>query len=287
MKAIDNTGLQTISNIIVESISTSTIYCFGEKKQMQAIQNPFQEFVSTHQKHTHFYLMVLTDEYIINAVADISDIIRTKTEGRYSATLLLYKAKLGHYLTPHQYYFYHQVLTKGYKVYERTNMPLTIDFDETPKRKLDYLRSYWENRNIVAETFLRSENQIDYTNTGFVQESMIHIAVEQICLGLINVFLGYHPDHFSMSYLFDICELFTPLTSEIFPRTTSEDKKLFDLLKASPNSLRWGNVKTSYLLDTEILEKRCTLFYEKACELVEAELKRLENLEPKKENHGK
>ena len=223
MKAIDNLGLQTISNIIVESISTSSIYCFGEKNQMQARYNPFKEFVSDHKENTHYYLMVLTDEYIINAVADISDSIKTKTEGRYTVTLLIFKAKYGHSLPPNQMYFYHQVLTKGYKVYERENIPIIISIDESPKRKIDSVRSYWKNRNIVAETFLTNMNQIDYSNTAFVQESMMHVAVEQICLGLINVFLDYHPDHFSMAYLFDICEIFTPLTSDIFPRTRSEE----------------------------------------------------------------
>lgn len=278
MKTIENLGLQTISKIIVESISTSSIYCFGEKKQAQTIQNPFQEFVSTHKEHTHFYIMVLTDEYVTNAVADISDIIKTKTEGQYTVTLLLFKVKYGHYLCSNQRYFYHKVLTKGYKIYERENMPLNISFDEIPKRKVDYIRSYWKNRNKVAETFLRSQNQVDYMDTGFVQDSMMHITVEQICLGLINVFLGYHPDHFSLAYLFDICEIFTPLTSELFPRITSEDKRLFDLLKTNPSSLRWMSVKKSSLLDTEHLERRCSLFHEKACEIVEAELARIENL---------
>lgn len=53
--------------------------------------------------------MVLTDEYIINVVADISDIIKTKTESRYTVTLLMYKVKSGHYLTLHQLYFYQKL----------------------------------------------------------------------------------------------------------------------------------------------------------------------------------
>jgi hypothetical protein len=157
-------------------------------------------------------------------------------------------------------------------------MLINISFDETPKLKVDHIRFYWKNRNEVAATFLKSENQMDYMSTGFVQDSMMHIAVEQICLGLINVFLGYYPDHFSMGYLFDICEIFTPLTSDIFPRTTSEDKRLFDLLKTNPSSLRWATIKKSCLIDTQLLDKRCHLFHERACEIVKAELERIEKL---------
>jgi hypothetical protein len=278
MKAIDNAGLQTVKNIIIESIGTSGIYCFGERKKNQSVLNPFSENNSKKERNTHFYLLVLTDEHIIKTVSDISDVIKTKTEGRYTVTMLLHKGKSGNYLTPHQLYFYYAVLTKGYKVYERENMPPNIAFDEVPKRNIDHIRSYWKNRNIVADNFITSENQIDYMETGEVQEAMMHIAVEQICLGLINVFLGYHPNHFSIAYLFEICEIFTPLTSEIFPRTTGEDKKLFDLLKEHPGSLRWAKVKKSCRINTELLAKKCKLFHEQACELVEAELERIENL---------
>jgi hypothetical protein len=283
MKAIDNTGLQVLSNIIVESISTSGIYCFGEKKQIQAIQNPFWESASKQEEHTHFYLLVFTNENKTNAVADISDIIKTKTDGRYTATLLLHKATSVRYLTPHRLHFFYEVLTKSQTVYEHVNVPPNLAFDGIPKRRVDSIRSHWKNRNIVAKTFLESENQIDGFDTELIQESMLHIAVEQTCLGLIDVFLGYQPNHFSLTFLFDICEIFTSLTSEIFPRKTEEDKRLFDLLKMQPSSLRWANLKTSSFLNTELLEKRCNLFYERAYELMESELERLENIEPKKQ----
>lgn len=281
MKAIDNTGLQILSNIIIESISTSGIYCFGEKKRIQAVQNPFQESASKQEEHTHFYLLVFTNENKTNAAADISDIIKTKTEGRFTVTLLLHKATSVRYLTPHKLYFFYEVLTKSQTVYEHINVPPNIAFEEVPKRKVEYIRSHWKNRCSVAKIYLESEAQIDGFDTELIQESMLNIAVEQICLGLIDVFLGYQPNHFSLAFLFDICEIFTSLTSDIFPRTTEEDKKLFDLLKMHPSSLRWANLKTSSFLNTELLEKRCNLFYERACGLVESELQRLENIELK------
>lgn len=278
MKAIDNSGLQTTSNIIVECISTNGIYCFGEKKLTQAVQNPFLESVSRQEEHTHFYLLVFTNENKTNAVADISDIIKIKTEGRYTVTLLMHKVTSVGYVSPHKMCFFHQVLTKCQKVYEHPTSPPNVTFDEVPKPNLDQIRSYWKNRNILADNFLTGQHQIDYFESSVVQESMMHIAVEQICLGLINVFLGYHPNHFSIAYLFEICEIFTPITSEIFPRTTAEDKRLFELLKVHPGTLRWLTLKPSCLVDTQLLSKKCKLFHEQACELIEAELERIENL---------
>lgn len=275
MKTIDNQGLQQISKIIVERISTSSIYCFGERKQVQAIENPFQEFVCSHKEQSHFYLMVLTDDYIINAVADISDTIKTKTDGRYTVTLIFYKVKHSHYLPKNQHYFYYQIIAKGYKVYEREDNPVTVSIEQIPLRNIDAVGMYWNDRKKIAGQYMESEHQIDYNDTAFVQEQMLHTAVEQISLGLINVFLGYLPDHFALSYLFELCEIFTPLTSDIFPQATSEDKRLFDLLKRHPSSLRWSRVKESSLLDTEHLERRCQMFYDKACQIAEAEINRI------------
>lgn len=279
MKVADNSGLQVLSNIIIESINTSGIYCFGEKRQSRTVQNPFQTTTPSGEEHTHFYLLVLVNEYVINAVANISDIIKTKTEGRYTATLLIHKTKSIRFYTPHKIYFFHQVMTKGVVVYEHPIMPPNIAFDELPKRETTLIRSYWNNRNNIADVFLGIENQVDGMDTEVIQEVMLHIAVEQTCLGLIDTFLGYRPNHFSLVYLFELCEVFCPIPSEIFPRITAEDKKLFDLLNAPTSSLRWAELKTTSFLNTGILERRCNLFMEKAFELAESELKRLEGLE--------
>ncbi|WP_431244257.1 hypothetical protein ACQ9BO_07800 [Flavobacterium sp. P21] len=281
MKAIDNEGLQLISEIVIQKINTSGIYCFGEKKQIQVVQNPFQESVSNQKEHTHFYLLVITNEIIDNATADIADIVREKTGGRYTVTLLLHKATSLRHLAPSKLHFFHEVLTKSQIVFEHVNFPPSVAFAGQPKRNLDSMRSHWNNRKKIAEVYLKNESQVDRSNAQIIQESMLHTSVEQICLGLIDLFLSYQPNHFATAYLFEICEVFTPITSEIFPQTTKEDKKLFDLLKAHPNKLRWATLKTSDFLNTEILERRCNLFQERASELVESELNRLENIQLK------
>lgn len=281
MNTTENRALELISSIIVERISTSAIYCFGERKQKQAFENPFKKTPVVEKKNIHFYLLVLVNEYIVNSEAEITDFVETKTKGLYTITLVMHKAVSLRHLTPHKQHFFNEIMTKSYKVYEHETVPPNIAFDEPPKLQTDYMRYYWNNRNNIAETFLDSERQIDGMNTERIQEVMMRMAVEQICLGLINIFLGYHPNQCSLGHLFDLCELFTPLTSEIFPRTTDEDKKLFRLLKINPSALRWIGLKTNSFLSTELLEKRCSLFHEKASALAEAELGRLENLELK------
>ena len=89
MKVSDNVGLEIVTKIINESISTKMIKCFLEKKHIKTIKPPYDTGIVSYREHTHFHLLVLTDEFTLNANA-INAIIQTKTEGRYSATILLY-----------------------------------------------------------------------------------------------------------------------------------------------------------------------------------------------------
>ncbi|OXA93508.1 hypothetical protein [Flavobacterium hercynium] len=90
MKITDNKGLQIVSNIIEECVSTEKILCFLEKKEIKSVKNPFPKGVVSYREHTHFHLMVVTDQYVANGATMLSATIKAKTEGRYSATILMY-----------------------------------------------------------------------------------------------------------------------------------------------------------------------------------------------------
>jgi hypothetical protein len=101
---------------------------------------------------------------------------------------------------------------------------------------------------------------------------MMQVAMENMALALIDTFLGYRPVHFHLGYLFDICNLFCPLVQEIFPRNTEEEIKLFELLSKHISKLRSANLGAIDFLHTELLQRRCRLFQEKASVLIEEEM---------------
>lgn len=116
---------------------------------------------------------------------------------------------------------------------------------------------------------------MQYPTGELVQEVLLHQAVEQLCLGLINTFLGYRPHYFALGYLFDLCENFSTLTTAIFPRYTMEDKRLFKRLTANLSQLRYSEPENTDPIDTGILYKRSRCFYDQTVQLVESELERI------------
>lgn len=274
-----HTLLQEISTVIKNNVRTGGIYCFATRTECISHTTVFYEPGETTTVRTHVYLLVLTEETKINATADLGDVIAGLIPN-CKATLLLNKNTSLRQLTAQQKWFFNHLMTEGLLVWEHPDFPPYLHLDEDPVRNPAWSGSYWSNRLRIARTYLESELQIEVSGMECVQHSMMHIVVEQTCLGMIAVFLGYQPTHYSLGYLFDLCELFTPLANELFPRQTKEDQQLYALLTTNFGSLR--HAKTNYhgFTYTELLSKRCCLFVEQAEVLVTKELERLETINP-------
>lgn len=269
-----NPLLQEVSAIIKSNIRTGGIYCFASRSVGVATTNVFYETEETTAIKTHSYLLVITEETKMNATADLSDLIAGLVPS-CKVTLLLHKNTSLRQLTSHQKWFFNRVLKEGVLLWEHAHFPPYLHLDAEPIRNPALSGSYWANRLRIARTYLESELQIEVSGIECVQHSMLHVAVEQICLGMIAVFLGYQPTHYSLGYLFDLCSLFTPITSELFPRQTEEDQQLYALLTTNFGTLRHAKTQYHGFTYTELLSKRCCLFVEQAEVLVGEELERL------------
>lgn len=271
----EDKGLQFIKSFLLDNLKLSGLYCFGIHHKNKMYSNALSEEVKARQ-HTHYYLLVFSIDSKENAIADLSDIIKKKSKGQYTVTLLIHKATTVRQLTAERSYFFYQAMTKGLNLYEHGSVPPCIAFDEAPERNVAYIKAYWRNRNRVSEVFLESQGMVDGIDTEPIQEAMMQIAMENTALALIDTFLGYRPVHFHLGYLFDLCNLFSTLPRDIFPRNTEEEIKLFELLSKHISKLRSANMGPMNFLHTELLQKRCRLFQEKATVIIEKEIQRLE-----------
>ena len=271
--------LQEASAVIKNNIRTGGIYCFATRRERISHTTVFNEPKETGTAKTHVYLLVLTEETKTNATADVSDLIAGLIPD-CKATLLLHKNTSLRQLTSHQKWFFDHVMKEGLLVWEHPDFPPYLHLDTEPVRNPALSGSYWHQRLRIARTYLESEQQIEASGMECVQHSMLHVVVEQVCLGMIAVFLGYQPTHYSLGYLFDLCSLFTPLTNELFPRQTEEDRQLYALLTTNFGTLRHAKTHYHGFTNTELLSKRCGIFVEQAELLVTKELERLETITP-------
>lgn len=270
----NETYIATIVSIITSLAETYAIYCIAQRNASFASKGIGS--LETQQDASHYYLLVFVKAIPSNSEADIAYSISQETEGRCKATLLIHTVKSARSDKAGQGNFFQNVINGGTLLFENWNGRFPFDIALKTGRNADKLRKYWQNRTCIALALLEAEFTIDNDNVDELKVSMLRQAVEQLCLGLIFVFLGYRPNHFALGYLFDLCDLFTPLASDFFPRKAKEEAAIFKELCRHASQLRHSALQFQYGNNTMLLERRCKSFYKSAVQLGEEEIERID-----------
>lgn len=275
MNTIEFSQQKELKEVITEHIKTAAIYCFGRQETVYSSSRKIYPDKELHKEHSHLYLLVFVQETKENAGSDINDKIKAKTQGALTATVLIHHVQSLKDLCQDQQFFFWQIMQNADLIFQDINKPPDLNISETPKRNLKSTSHYiaWRNNNI-ATIWGWVYNDDDASSSDEVKMSALHQIVEQICLSLIRVFIGYTPNHFALEYLFNLCEYFTTITADFFPRQTREDKSIFKLLKQQPNTLRFSKANDVDYLYYQVVEERCKNFKNQAEILIQNEINR-------------
>ena len=288
MNAIEFSQQKVLKEVITDHIKTSAIYCFGRNLTAYSSSRKIYPDKELQKEHCHSYLLVFVHETKENAGSDISDKIKTKTKGSLTATVLIHHVQSLKDLCQDQQFFFWQIMQNAELLFQDINKPPYLSISETPKRNLKSTSHYiaWRKNNI-ATIWGWVYNDDDASSSDEVKMSALHQIVEQICLSLIRVFIGYTPNHFALEYLFNLCEYFTTITTDFFPRQTLEDKSIFKLLKQQPNTLRFSKTNDVDYLYYQVVEERCRVFKKQAKILIQNEINRQNEVENELEKTNK
>lgn len=280
MNAIEFSQQKEVLEVITGHIQTAAIYCFGRNATSYISSRILGPDKGVQNEQVHLYLLVFVYETIENAASDISDKIKARTKGSLTATVLIHHVRSLKNLSHEQPFFFWQIMQNAELLFQDSNRPPYLNLGEIPKRNLKSTSSYVANRSYVIATIWNwVYNDDDVASSDKVKMSALHQIVEQTCLSLIRVFIGYTPNHFALEYLFMLCEYFTTLTADFFPRQTTEDKSLFKLLKQQPSTLRFSRTNAVDYLHYQLVEERCRKFRLEANILIQNEMERLSKAE--------
>lgn len=267
--------LKLITQIVAESVEISALYCIGQRNVSRSAANVLLESNAVDFQNTHYYLFLIVKDFQAHVPGNIAFKIKTSTGGRYSATVIMHSKKSLLQKKGDQQYFFYQIMQRGQLLFQETLKPPFLPFEEIPARNIPSANRYWAQRD-RTKTFLMEAEALDGGGATKIHVYLMGLVIEQTCLGLIRVFLGYMPNHFTLPYLFEVCEYFSPLTAEIFPRVTEKDRELLRILSGRTTSLRYGYIDDVPYHDYEVLSNRYNEFVERADKLAVAELERLE-----------
>ncbi len=264
-------ALAEISEIVQGFVKVRAIYCFGYSVTSS---NKKQKAFSKELPSYHFYLLVLNSEHRQNIVPELQALIKKKSTGKYTVTILQHRAQYLRNQSVNQKHFINAVVRNGLEVYNNPNHPF-YEISVTAERDLAFSKSYWDNRMRLAEGFLA----LVHTEQPIILNILIQQALHQMAVGLIDLFMGYHPNIYSTNYLLRLLDC-VPKLPKLFT-DSEEDYRLRQLLSANIDMLKHKNIGQETIEDSSKLFKKAKDFYDKVLVIGNKELQRLEQREPK------
>ncbi|MFP9114646.1 hypothetical protein ACLI1A_11945 [Flavobacterium sp. RHBU_3] len=265
---VDHT-LAEISETIRGFVKVRAIYCFG------------YSVISSHKKRKafskdvpgyHFYLLVLNSEHRQNIVPELQALIKKKFAGKYTVTILQHRAQYLRKQAVNQKHFINSVIRNGLEAYNNPDHPF-YEIPVAADRDFAFSKNYWDNRMRLAEGFLA----LVHTEQPVIVNVLIQQAVQQMAVGLIDLFISYHPNIYSTNYLLRLLDCI-PELPKLF--TDSEDDyRLQQLLSANIDMLKHKNIGQETIEDSSKLFKKAKDFYDKILVIGSKELERLEQTE--------
>jgi len=231
--------LYKICTIIADTIETDAVYCLGYRNTLNTVSTGIF-IVENQSEHIHFYLVVFVKKLQKNSLMKLNKQISMSIGSQAAAMLLLHTTESLHEVTRNQHYFFYRLFEQGNIVNQNREIKFLLNVVDEPKSNYDDSRIYLYTRNTAALDYLEALAAIEKNGSTMPGAVLLHLAVEHICLMLIHSILGYHPQKFSTTYLFELCDYATAITLEIFPRNTPHEQELFKILCMRPGRLRYS-----------------------------------------------
>lgn len=146
------------------------------------------------------------------------------------------------------------------------------------KQVFKTIKAGWKSRMERADYMLKVIDTIMDNEEPNSKLAIVHGAMEQICMALLNLFWEYKPHHYSLDYLLHLCSHFTQLPNKIFPRTTFGLQRQYYMLCNAQDIIRFKGKNEFSSNDAHKVAKLCERFYEEAITLGKDQLKHLKEL---------
>jgi HEPN domain-containing protein len=263
----------SLINQITGALAVESIFCFGKRIFSNTRTSPFSKLEVDEMHEVHYDLLIITSAEPVNNLADLQSIINADTESGCSVLLLAYSVESAKRALRLNNHFFHRSMHQSNQIYRKQgskqlNATQEYDLANTPLNcDLD-----WKQRYFRAEAFMDAAECIWIDQDETVVLSLIAQAIEQLCLGLIYVFLGYRPKQHSLHHLVDLCSNFTQEVDHILPRQTEQDKNIFSVMNKSSSSARFIINSPVDPTDCGLLHRKARLLLEKSEQIVEQRL---------------
>jgi hypothetical protein len=273
-------------DLLKELLPLHSVYVISVQKEKKKQEVFLSSKCTNPQKLVIYTLLIITYKPISKRLGDFIDDVFNKLQHCCKIYAIMYTLSNAKKRLDFGNNFLSQAVFQTPCIYKRDNSLSKFSNYPLLFHQKVYLRilETWKARMDRAEFLFSiidgSEQKEDSTS----RMSIMHYALEQVCMALLYVFWEYQPKHYSLSYLLHLCSHFTELPQTIFPKDTYGLHRLYYILCNAQHIMRF-KVKDEFSdRDTDKAYNRCEEFYYEAKKLGEAQLEHLQKLHCKQSN---
>lgn len=273
-------------DLLKKLLPLHSVYVIGvyKEKKKQNIYLAPQSVTS--QKMVTYTLLIITHKPISKRLGEFMDDVFNKMQHRCKIYAIMYTLSNVKKRLDFGNNFLSQAIFQTPCIYKEdgslskfSNFPLLFH-----QSIYDRIQETWKNRMDRAEYLLSVIDNIEPKEDSISRLSIMHHALEQICMALLYVFWEYKPQHYSLSYLLHLCSHFTQLPQTIFPKETYGLHRIYYMLCNAHHIIRFKAQNEFSDRDTDKAYNHCEEFYYEAKKLGEKQLEYLQKIHCKRSN---
>ncbi|MFC4213355.1 HEPN domain-containing protein [Pedobacter lithocola] len=278
--------LRTFIGLLISRFKPLQIFSFSKRFVAEEMEGDFIDNSITYKGHYCLLMVTETNTRIDHEVQDYCN-------GMYedgTVTIICHGQEAISEALQKNSRFFITVYSTGELIYSYDgislcNLTKKIDFSNASVKA----NQHFNHRISLAEGFLTGAKECLFSRQFNVCTFMLHQVVEQCCIGLIRVHLGYRSEVHNLNRLLRLCNSFSDVPYNMFLTGRQTDEDLFDILIKSYSQARYGKTFLVVEIDAQRLFEKISSFVEltkKMCQMKIVGLEKLseENLDKEVSN---
>jgi len=232
--------LLRVIELIKTKLALDSVFLISKYEDQQIMEVYLEQATPLMQNTTIYTLMLVTTEPSPLSPAEVMNFIFKETAEccrvysiLFTVVEILRKRDYGSHFLEH-------IIRESKWVYYKNEKDLDTGCGISyPPRMVEKIEKKWKRKYDQSTHFL---DFLDITELKYeeprINLMVANLALEQICLGLLQVFWEFKPKEFSLPYLLHLCSHFSNVPTTIFHKITYENERMYYLICNSRHILR-------------------------------------------------
>ena len=236
--------LKEITSIIKENAEVEMIILFGSYARGNWVEDIYKEGHITYEYKSDYDILVIVKDYNqvrrIGTWHKIEAATRHRSTIRTRVTLIVHDIKEVNKALAKGQYFFTDIKKEGVLLYDAKRVKLAKAQKQSPEERQqtaqEDFRDWFKSANEFFTGFEDAFKRQHYKKAAFD----LHQATERLYITALLVFTHYKPKQHDIETLGKQVNNLDPRFLPVFPRTTTEEERLFDLLKKAYIDARYN-----------------------------------------------